>query len=199
MVLGAVLIIPYTIFCLPVVLHEYFDKNYKNGDRSFGERLGISVFTYLGLAGLFMIGQFVLFLLGYYKFTDGAVPGGAILTAAGIIIVASYYGTELIKKQKDKAFWERHEAEHNGEIIPDSIGKIISDTWSAFYDKHCPRISWIDPTDPTDNGTDNTEDLEPVDNMELGVYNDPVLGTTYGLKNITNKETDTLTFPNLKD
>jgi hypothetical protein len=25
------------------------------------------------------------------------------------------------------------------------------------------------------------------------------LGTTYGLKNITNKETDTLNFPNLKD
>jgi hypothetical protein len=198
MVLGAVLIIPYTIFCLPVVLHEYFDKNYRNGDRSFGERLGISIFVYLGIAGLFMIGQFVLFLFGYYKFNEGAVPGGAILVAAGIIIAAVYYIRKYINYKKDKAYWERHEKMRNGEKIPDSLGTIITNIWSAFYDKHCPRITWIDPKDPTDN-TDNETDAEPVEGMELGVYNDPVLGTTYGLKNITNKETDTLNFPNLKD
>lgn len=218
MVLGAVLIIPYAIFCLPVVLHEYFDKNYRIGDRSFGERLGISIFVYLGLAGLFMIGQFVGFLLGYYEFGYGAVPGGALITAAGIIIATVYYGMELIKKRKDKAYWARHEAERNGEHIPDSIGKVIQDTWSAFYDKHCPRITWIDPKDPTPKSTNATEDEllegqelgvyndlvwrttdEVLEGQELGVYNDPVLGTTYGLKNITNKETDTLNFPNLKD
>ena len=197
MVLGAVIIGPYALLCLPVVLHEYFDKNYQNGDRSFGERIGISLFVYLGVGGLFMIGQFVLFLFGYYKFTYGAVPGGALLVGAGIIIAAVYYTRQYINKQKDKAYWARHEAERNGEKIPDSIGTIISNIWSAFYDKHCPRITWIDPKDPTDN-TDNETDGELVEGQELGVYNDPVLGTTYGLKNITNKETDTLNFPNLK-
>ena len=197
MVLGAVIIGPYALLCLPVVLHEYFDKNYQNGDRSFGERIGISLFVYLGVGGLFMIGQFIGFLLGYYKFNEGAVPGGALLVGAGIIVAAVYYIRQYINKQKDKAYWARHEAERNGEKIPDSIGTIISNIWSAFYDKHCPRITWIDPKDPTPN-KDNEMDDEVLEGQELGVYNDPVLGTTYGLKNITNKETDTLNFPNLK-
>ena len=197
MVLGAVIIGPYALLCLPVVLHEYFDKNYQNGDRSFGERIGISLFVYLGVGGLFMIGQFIGFLLGYYKFNEGAVPGGALLVGAGIIIAAVYYTRQYINKQKDKAYWARHEAERNGEKIPDSIGTIISNIWSAFYDKHCPRITWIDPKDPTPN-KDNEMDDEVLEGQELGVYNDPVLGTTYGLKNITNKETETLNFPNLK-
>ena len=197
MVLGAVIIGPYALLCLPVVLHEYFDKNYQNGDRSFGERIGISLFVYLGVGGLFMIGQFVLFLFGYYKFNEGAVPGGALLVGAGIIVAAVYYTRQYINKQKDKAYWARHEAERNGEIIPDSIGTVIANTWSAFYDKHCPRITWIDPKDPTPNRDNDMED-EVLEGKELGVYNDPVLGTTYGLKNITNKETDTLNFPNLK-
>lgn len=34
--------------------------------------------------------------------------------------------------------------------------------------------------------------------QRLVVYCDPVLGTTYGLKNITNKESEYLVFPNLK-
>ena len=194
MVLGAVIIGPYALFCLPVVLHEYFDKNYQNGDRSFGERIGISIFVYLGLAGVFMIGQFIGFLLGYYKFLEGAVPGGALLTAALIIIAAVVYVRKYINYKKNKADQLRYEKERNGEIIPDSLGTIIADTWSAFYDKHCPRITWIDPTPNRDNETDG----ELVEGQELGVYNDPVLGTTYGLKNITNKETDTLNFPNLK-
>ena len=197
MVLGAVIIGPYALFCLPVVLHEYFDKNYQNGDRSFGERIGISVFVYAGIFCLFMVGQFVLFLFGYYKFNEGAVPGGALTVTAGIIVAAVYYIRKYINYKRDradKAYWEKIE---NGEIIPDSIGKIIADTWSAFYDKHCPRITWIDPKDPTPN-TDNETDAEPVEGMELGVHTDPVLGTTYGLKNITNKETETLNFPNLK-
>ena len=197
MVLGAVIIGPYALLCLPVVLHEYFDKNYQNGDRSFGERIGISIFVYLGLAGVFMIGQFIGFLLGYYKFLEGAVPGGALLTAALIIIAAVVYVRKYINYKKNKADQLRYEKERNGEIIPDSLGTIIADTWSAFYDKHCPRITWIDPKDPTPN-RDNETDGELVEGQELGVYNDPVLGTTYGLKNITNKETDTLNFPNLK-
>jgi len=51
--------------------------------------------------------------------------------------------------------------------------------------------------DPTSKSINATED-EVLEGQELGVYNDPVLGTTYGLKNITNKGTETLDFPNLK-
>ena len=197
MVLGAVLIGPYAIFCLPVVIHEYFDKNYQNGDRSFGERIGISLFVYAGLFCLFMVGQFVLFLFGYYKFNEGAVPGGAIIVAAGIIVAAVYYIRQYINYKRDQAYHAKYEKMRNGEKIPDSIGTIISNIWSSFYDKHCPRITWIDPKDPTTKSTIETSD-ELVEGQELGVYNDPVLGTTYGLKNITNKETETLNFPNLK-
>lgn len=196
MVLGAVLIIPYAIFCLPVVLHEFFDKNYENGDRSFGERIGISLFVYGGIFCLFMVGQFVGFLLGYYNFNEGAVPGGALIVFASIVIAAVYYIRKYINYRKDKAYWEKWEKQRNGEKIPDSIGTIIANIWSAFYDKHCPRITWIDPKDPTPNNHNETED-EVLEGMELGVHTDPVLGTTYGLNNITNTG-EYLEFPNLK-
>lgn len=198
MVLGAVLIIPYAIFCLPVVLAEIIDKNYENGDRSFGERIGISVFVYAAGACLGMIGQFVAFLFGYYNFNDGAVPGGALLTVAIAIILAVVYIRKFIMYRRDKADKIKWEKIENGEIIPDSIGTVIANTWSSFYDKHCPRITWIDPKDPTPNNRNEKED-EVLEGMELGVHTDPVLGTTYGLKNITNKESETLQFPNLKD
>ena len=199
MVLGAVLIIPYAIFCLPVLLHElFFDKTYENGDRSFGERIGISVFVYAGTACLFMVGQFIGFLFGYFKFNEGAVPGGALITAAIIIILAVVYIRKYINYRRDKADAIKWEKRLNGEHIPDSLGTVIADAWSAFYDKHCPRISWIDPKEKEYTDAMEAEDLEPVEGMELGVHTDPVLGTTYGVKNITNKESETLNFPNLK-
>ena len=198
MVLGAVLIIPYAIFCLPVLIAEIIDKDYRNGDRSFGERLGISVFVYLGLFALFAIGEFALALLGYMEFGKDATVAGAIMSTGLIIIVAVVYTRKIINRRRDKLDAIKWEKMRNGEIIPDSLGTVIADTWSAFYDKHCPRISWIDPTDPTPNNHNETEDDEVLDGQELGVYVDPVLGTTYGLKNITNKESETLNFPNLK-
>ena len=197
MVLGAVLIVPYALFCLPAVLYEYFDKNYENGDRSFGERIGISLMVYSGIFGVIMIGEFFAFLLGYLEFKDGPV-GGAIIIAGTLIVIAVHYIIKFIRYRKDKAYWEKWEKQNNGEQIPDSIGTVIANIWSAFYDKHCPRITWIDPKDPTTKSTIETSD-EPVDNQELGVYNDPVLGTTYGLQNITTKGTANIDFPNLKD
>jgi hypothetical protein len=199
MVLGAVLIIPYAIFCLPVLIHELFiDKGYRNGDRAFGERLGISVFFYVGLFALFAIGEFALSLLGYMEFGKDATIAGAIMATGLLIIVTVVYTRKIINRRKDKLDAIKWEKIRNGEHIPDSLGTVIADTWSAFYDKHCPRISWIDPQDPTPNNTNETEDDEVLEGMELGVHTDPVLGTTYGLKNITNKESEILNFPNLK-
>jgi hypothetical protein len=196
MVLGAVLIIPYAIFCIPAILLEVFDKNYENGDRSFGERLGISVFSYLGLFALFAISEFALSLLGYMEFGKDATVAGAIMTTGLAIIVAVVYARKYINYRRDKADKIKWEKIENGEIIPDSIGTVIANTWSSFYDKHCPRITWIDPKDPTPNNHNETDD-EVLEGMELGVHTDPVLGTTYGLKNITNTG-EYLEFPNLK-
>jgi hypothetical protein len=198
MVLGAVLIVPYAIFCLPVVLAEIFDKNYENGDRSFGERLGISVFVYLAIAGLFMIGEFFASLLGFLKWGEDATVPGMSLTVGIIAITAVVYTRKIIIRRRDKLVAIEWEKRLNGEHIPDSLGTVIADAWSAFYDKHCPRISWIDPVEKDYTDAMEAEDLEPVEGQELGVHTDPVLGTTYGLKNITNKESETLNFPNLK-
>jgi len=182
-----------------VVLAEIFDKTYENGNRSFGERLGISLVVYIGIFALYSMGEFAVSLLGYIEFGKGFTPIGAFLVITLIVIIAVVYIRKYINYKRAKANVIKWEKQLNGEHIPDSLGTIIANIWSAFYDKHCPRITWIDPTDPTDNGTDNNEDLEPIEGAELGVYNDPVLGTTYGLKNITNKESETLQFPNLKD
>lgn len=199
MVLGAVLIIPYAIFCLPVLIHElFFDKTYENGDRSFGERLGIAVFIYFGIFALYYMGEFAASLLGYLEFGKGFTPIGAFLAVALIVIVTVVYTRKVINRRKDKLDAIKWEKMRNGEKIPDSLGTVIADTWSAFYDKHCPRISWIDPQDPTPNNTNETEDDEVLEGMELGVHTDPVLGTTYGLKNINNTGSEPIGFPNLK-
>jgi hypothetical protein len=42
-------IIPYTLISIPVVVYDMFDKQYENGERKTGERLGISVGIYIGL------------------------------------------------------------------------------------------------------------------------------------------------------
>jgi len=46
----------------------------------------------------------------------------------------------------------------------------------------------------------NYEEDEVLEGFELGVYSDPILGTTYGLKNITTIPVvdELLDFPNLK-
>ena len=160
MVLGAVLIIPYAIFCLPVLLYElFFDKTYENGDRSFGERIGISLFVYFGILALYSIGEFAGSLLGYLNFGDGFSSIGAFIVFFFLVTVAVVYFRDYINYTRDKADAIKYEKQRNGEHIPDSLGTVIADTWSAFYDKHCPRISWIDPSDPTYNGSDTTKDL----------------------------------------
>ena len=41
--------IPYVLFSIPVVVYDLFDKQYENGDRKTGERLGVSVGVYIAL------------------------------------------------------------------------------------------------------------------------------------------------------
>lgn len=145
MVLGVILIVPYFLFCIPAVLYELYNKNYQNGDHSFGVRLGMSIFTYVGMFILFAIGQFGLFLLGYYNFKYGAVMPGMLFLIAIIIGVIINYGVDFTSKRKRKNREARCDAITRGETIPDSLGTVIINIWSSFYDKHCPRITWIRP------------------------------------------------------
>lgn len=198
MVLGAFLIVPYAIFCLPVVLSELYDKNYENGDRSFGERIGISLAVYFCIFLAWSVGQFFAYLFGYYaSFDMKLIPLGAIVTIALIGLTSGYFFHQYTQRLKRKKQVERWAAEDRGEKIPDSIGTIIKNIWSAFYDKHCPRITWLDPTEKTYTDAMDAAELEPVEGMELSVHTDPILGTTYELKNINNTDSEKLDFPNL--
>ncbi len=194
MVLGAFILVPYTLFCTPAAINEYFDKNYRNGDRDFGERLGISGGVYAVLFALVSICSFFYALLGYMNMNDGLAIPGALFTAGLIIILSIICGGKYLsnrKKERNAAFRSA------GQAIPDTIGEIIANTWSSFYDKHCPRITWIDPQDPLDP-TDNGQSTNEVHGQELVMTTDPILGTNYRLKNITtNTESNTLEFPNL--
>ena len=53
LVLSWLVLIPYSLFCLPVILHELFDKTYRVTDNSTGKRIGFSLLIY---ALLFFIG-----------------------------------------------------------------------------------------------------------------------------------------------
>lgn len=196
-VLGAVLIVPYAVFCLPVVLYELADKNYRNGDRSFAERLGISVLFYAFSAALYFVFRMFLFFFGYLGANDKGVIPGILFSIAVITVTIIHYTVQYFERRRNKRLDLAYRAAFNGEVLPDTLGDIIANTWSSFYDKHCPRITWIFPSSPPDPPT-KEDKFTYIPDAELTLHNDPILGTTYTLKNIKT-ESPLLKFPNLKD
>jgi hypothetical protein len=146
LVLAWLVFIPYSLFCLPVILHELFDKNYKYTDNSTGKRIGFSLGIYVILFFIFsmlsVIGWF--FVLpekdSFYQFM-GTI---GILFWIVLIVIGGIEGTKALIEWN---YRRKIKYDENGYRIYDEPKEktyLIVEFTKAKYNKYCPKIDWMD-------------------------------------------------------
>lgn len=138
-----IVIVPYSIFCLPIVIWELFDKGYENGDRQCGERIGLSIGVYIALFVATCLSSAIgWFFFDYTKdsFWEVTAVGGVLFWAVGIGICA----WQLFKYLGEKAVENKHYYdEEKGEYVTiKSKPTLVAEFVKAKYNKWCPRIDW---------------------------------------------------------
>jgi uncharacterized Tic20 family protein len=146
LVLAWLVFIPYSLFCLPVILHELFDKNYKYTDNSTGKRIGYSFFIYaIVFFVICMITSISWFFVlpekdSLYSFM-GTV--GVLLWVISIVIGI----IEGYKVYNEWNYRRKIKYDENGDRIynqPKEETYLIVEFAKAKYNKYCPKIDWID-------------------------------------------------------
>jgi hypothetical protein len=141
------IVIPYSLFCVPFILMELFDKNYKFTDNSTGKRIGYSLLTYslLFFVGC-MLSSIVWFFIqpekgSFYNFM-GAL--GFLLWVASIIIGV----VEGYKAYKEWNYNRKIKYDENGYRIwnqpKEEKTYLVVEFVKAKYNKYCPKIEWND-------------------------------------------------------
>lgn len=147
LVFAWLIVIPYSLFCLPVILMELFDKTYEVTDNSTGKRIGYSSLTY-----------FLLFLVGCMLSSIGfffVLPGkdsfygfmgtlGFCLWGTGIVIGI----VEGVKALKEWNRTRKIKYDVNGYRIWNQPREektyLVVEFVKAKYNKYCPKIEWND-------------------------------------------------------
>ena len=142
LVLGYILAIPYTLWCLPVVIRELLDKRYYNGETSTGSRVAISFVIYASLLILFMMGLTVGMF--FFKYPKDSVylnlAAGGVLAWIGLIVFLIH---QLYIKVKRKIEYRKtHDSEGNF-IHREKRENILVEGFKAWYNKNCPRVEWV--------------------------------------------------------
>ena len=106
-------IIPYTLISIPVVVYDLFDKQYENGDRKVGERLGISVGVYIGLFVLAaLISAIAAIFLNVEKNSlfEFLVVGGCLFWA-GLIVIGVIEGVKHLREYstRDESYFDEQQ------------------------------------------------------------------------------------------
>lgn len=132
-------IIPYSIFCLPVIIWEIFDKPYKNGGKKMAYSFAIYVAGFILTALCASIG---LFFFQYTKdgFLSAMSSIGLMLWAISICVgIWTLLGYLKNKAFKSKIKWD----EEKREVVkytpaPAAFLEMVS----ATYHKYCPELKW---------------------------------------------------------
>ena len=136
--------IPYVLFSIPVVVYDLFDKNYSNGDRKTGERLGVSVGIYIAL---FILATLISAILALFikvekdTLFEFLVVGGCLFWT-GLIVIGVIEGVKHLREytttndsyydeQQDKWVTKKTKVNMTAEFI------------KAKYNKYCPKIDWV--------------------------------------------------------
>lgn len=138
-----IVIVPYTLFTIPVIILELFSKGYKNGDRSCGDRIGLSIGVYIaGFVVISLLSAIGLFFFNYTKnsFWEVSSVIGILFWALGIGIG----GWELFKFLGNKAVENKNYYDHekNEYVTIKSKPTLVAEFVKAKYNKWCPRIDW---------------------------------------------------------
>jgi hypothetical protein len=143
MVLMYLTIIPYTLFSIPVVVYDLFDKGYDNGDRKTGERLGVSVGVYIALfAVAALISAILALFIKVEKHTlfEFLVVGGSLFWAA-LIVIGIIEGVKHLREYTttNKSYYSEEE---NKWVYKKTKVNMTAEFIKAKYNKYCPKIDW---------------------------------------------------------
>jgi hypothetical protein len=142
-VLMYITIIPYTLFSIPVVVYDLFDKHYDNGDRKTGERLGVSVGVYIGL---FVVTALIATIVGFFTHIEPKsfwefcqLTGGVFW--GGLIIVGVFEGVKYLREYTttDDSYYDETQ---NKWITKKAKVNLTTEFIKAKYNKYCPKIDW---------------------------------------------------------
>lgn len=144
MLLMILTILPYTLFCLPLIVYDLFDKSYETGDRKTGERLGISFGFYVGIvivAALIMaiVGLFVTF--EPKSFLQHLMIGGSIFWVF-LIGIGLIEGIKYLREYttSNDSYYDN---ELNDWVVKKTKFNMTTEFIKAKYHKYCPKIDWV--------------------------------------------------------
>jgi hypothetical protein len=137
-------IIPYTLISIPVVVYDLFDKQYENGDRKTGERLGISVGVYIAL---FILATLISAILALFikveknTLFEFLVVGGCLFWT-GLIVIGVIEGVKHLREYSttDKSYYSETEKKW---IYEKTKVNLTTEFIKAKYNKYCPKIDWV--------------------------------------------------------
>lgn len=137
-------IIPYTLFSIPVVVYDLFDKQYDNGDRKTGERLGVSVGVYIAL---FVLAALISAIAAIFLKVDKGslfeflVVGGCLFWA-GLTVIGVIEGVKYLREYSttNESFYD-HQQERW--VTKKTKVNMTTEFIKAKYNKYCPKIDWV--------------------------------------------------------
>jgi hypothetical protein len=141
-------IIPYVLISIPVVVYDLFDKQYKNGERKTGERLGISAGVYIGLFVLAtLISAILALFIKVEKDTlfEFLVVGGCLFWT-GLIVIGVIEGVKHLKEfsTRDESYFDEQQDKW---VVKKAKVNMTTEFIKAKYNKYCPKIDWVGDND----------------------------------------------------
>lgn len=141
-------IIPYVLISIPVVVYDLFDKQYENGDRKVGERLGISVGVYIGLFVLAtLISAILALFIKVEKDTlfEFLVVGGCLFWT-GLIVIGVIEGVKHLREYstRDESYFDEQQDKW---VVKKAKVNMTTEFIKAKYNKYCPKIDWVGDND----------------------------------------------------
>jgi hypothetical protein len=144
LVLMYLTIIPYTLISIPVVVYDMFDKQYENGERSTGERLGVSCGVYIGIL---LVTSLITAIAGFFTpiETKSVWEFCQILGCMvwlGLILIGIVEGIKYLREYSttDKSYYSETE---NKWVYEKTKVNLTTEFIKAKYNKYCPKIDWV--------------------------------------------------------
>jgi len=146
LVLAWLVLIPYSLVCLPSIIMELYDKDYRYHDVSTSKRIGIGAICYFAVFLIFCmlssIGWFFVLPTkeSFYQFTGTL----GFCLWFGLIVVGILEGVEILKERNRT---RKIKYDENGRRIwnqpKEEKTYLIVEFTKAKYNKYCPKIDWV--------------------------------------------------------
>jgi hypothetical protein len=127
-----------------VVVYDLFDKQYENGNRKVGERLGISAGVYIALVVVTALISAILALFIKVEpksLFEGLVIVGTLFWSA-LIVLGVVEGSKYLREYSttNESFYD-HQQERW--VTKKTKVNLTTEFIKAKYNKYCPKIDWV--------------------------------------------------------